>query len=161
MNNLTDNLNFLTNASFKLVLNSNEFANTEFFCVTATLPALTLPEATTPFRNQKGYVPGETLEFDTFNVRLMLDAKFAVYDEIFNWMMSHTRQTDVKVIDMSLMILGPHNTVVRGFTFKNAFPTSLGSIEFNAQASDIEYPGLDVTFRYDSFAPLGYDDFKC
>ena len=61
----------------------------------------------------------------------------------------------LKTVDLPLCIMSSHNNVNRKFVFKNAFPTSLGSIEFNVQNSDVEYAYVDVTFRYDYFGPEG------
>ena len=35
--------------------------------------------------------------------------------------------------------------------FQDVFPTSLTSVEFNSQTSDIEYLQADVTFKYTLF----------
>lgn len=155
MNNLTGNTNLLSTVGFKLILNSHEFKNTEFFAVSATLPGVTCSEAPAGFRNQAGYVPGEKLEFEPFNIRIAIDEDFKVYDEIFNWMYSFTTNAPPKVCDMTLCIMSSHNNVNRKFQFKNAFPTSLGSIEFNVQESDVVYAYTDVTFRYDYFGVDG------
>lgn len=151
MSNLTNNFNLLSNVGFKLVINSHEFANTEFFVVSASLPSVSINEAPAPFRNQSGFVPGEKMEFDTFNVRVAIDEDFASYTEIFNWIHSHTNQNDLKVADISLIVMTSHNNANKTFTFINAFPTNIGSVEFNAQAQDVEYAYVDVTFRYDYF----------
>jgi hypothetical protein len=66
-------------------------------------------------------------------------------------MKGHTNLAGIKVADLSLIIMSSHNNANKTFTFANAFPTSLGSIEFNTQAQDIEYAFMDVTFRYDYF----------
>lgn len=155
MNNLTDNISLLPTTGFKLILNSHEFKNTEFFAVSATLPGISCNEAPAPYKNSKGFFPGETLEFEAFNIRLAVDEDFHSYEEIFNWMKSHTNANTLKVSDITLCILSSHNNVNKKFLFKNAFPTSLGSVEFNVQSTDVEYAYVDVTFRYDSFAAEG------
>lgn len=151
MSNITTNFNLLSNVSFKLVINSHEFANTEFFAVTASLPSVTVNEAPSPFRNQAGFVPGEKMEFDTFNVRIAIDEDFAGYTELFNWMHGHTTDAGYKVADISLIVMTSHNNANKTFKFVNAFPTNLGSVEFNVQGQDVEYAYTDVTFRYDYF----------
>lgn len=151
MNNLTLNQNLLSKVSFKLVINSHEFANTEYFAVDANLPSLSMNEAIGGFRNQAGFVPGDKLNFDPFTIRVAVDEDFAGYVELFNWMKSHTDQTDLKVADISLIVMSSHNNATKTFTFVNAFPTNLGQIDFNVQTQDIEYAYLDVTFRYDYF----------
>ena len=50
--------------------------------------------------------------------------------------------------DARLMILTSHNNVVKEVKFQDIFPTTLGSIEFNSQLTDIEYAQASVTFKY-------------
>ena len=158
MNNLTPNQNLLSQVSFKLVINSHEFANTEYFAVNANLPSISMNEAIGGFRNQAGFVPGDKLNFDPFTIRLAIDEDFVGYIELFKWMRGHTNQTDLKVADISLVVMSSHNNANKTFTFVNAFPTNLGQIDFNAQNTDIEYAFTDVTFRYDYFKIAGVND---
>lgn len=162
MNGLTPNQNLLSQVSFKLIINSRDFANTQYFAVNANLPSISINEAIGGFRNQAGFVPGDKLNFDPFNIRLAIDEDFVGYIELFRWMKSHTDQTDLKVADISLIVMSSHNNANKTFTFKNAFPTNLGQIDFNVQNQDIEYAYVDVTFRYDYFTISGVDDgFSC
>lgn len=151
MSNLTPNQNLLSQVSFKLVLNSEEFANTQYFAVQANIPSISIAEATAGFRNKAGFVPGEKMIYDPFTVRLAVDEEFAGYNELYKWMKSHTERTDLKVADITLLIMSSHNNPVKSFTFVNAFPTNLGQLDFNTQNTDIEYAFIDVTFRYDYF----------
>jgi hypothetical protein len=151
MNNLTGNTNLLSNAGFKLIINSQEFSNTGYFAVTANIPSVQVNAALTTFKNQKGYVPGETIEFEQFSVRIAIDEDLVVYKEIFNWMKTYTDTAGMKQHDMSLIILSSHNNPNKTFKFVRAFPVSLGSIEFNAQNTDAEYAFVDVQFQYDYF----------
>ena len=157
MNNLTNNVNFLSNVSFKLILNSTEFANTQFFAVSASVPSVSINEATGGFRNQAGFLPGDKMNFDPLNVRIAVDENFASYLELFKWMKSHTNQTDLKTVDISVIVMSSHNNPVQTFTYKNAFPTNLGQLDFNSQNSDVEYVYFDATFRYDYFTISGLE----
>jgi len=158
MNGLTSNQNLLSQVSFKLVINSHEFANIEYFAVGANLPGISISEAAANFRNQAGFVPGEHMVFEPLNIRLAIDEDFVGYTELFRWLKSHTNETDLKVADISLLVMSSHNNVTRTFTFVNAFPTALGQIDFNVQATDVEYAYTDVTFRYDYFKIDGVGD---
>ena len=71
------------------------------------------------------------------------------YTEIFNWLKSNTEKLERH--DMILSVMSSHNNVNKQFQFKDAFPTSLSGVEFNAQASEVEYLQADVTFRYNEF----------
>lgn len=149
--NLTKNFNLLQKVSFKVIFDSVSTPNVEYFVVTATVPNVTINAAPSNFKNQKGFFPGETLEFETLQLRIAVDEDFHVYAELFEWVKSHTTQTDLRKTDLVLIIMTSHNNPKTRVKFKNAFPTNLGSIEFNAQETDIEYAYLDVTFQYDYF----------
>jgi hypothetical protein len=151
MNNLTGNVNMLSTNSFKLVINSNRFANTEFFTVSANLPGISLNESIAGFRNKAGYVPGDKLIFEPLTIRIAVDENLENYMELFSWLQKHVTSQDLEVVDMSLVILSSHNNPVCTFTFVNAFPTNLGQIDFNSQQGEVEYAYVDVTFRYDYF----------
>lgn len=155
MNNLAFNQNLLSPVSFKLVINAAEFANISYFTVNANLPSVSLTEATAGFRNQSGFVPGDKLMYDPLTIRLALDEDFVGYSELFNWIKGNTTNVDLKVADLSLIVMSSHNNANKTFVFKNAHPTNLGQIDFNVQASDVEYAILDVTFRYDYFTISG------
>ena len=158
MNNLTANRNLLPTANFKLIINSTEFANTEFFAVTANIPSVSVGEATAGWRNQAGFVSGEKLNYEPFNIRMVIDEDLVAYREIYNWIKHNTSENDLKISDITLMLLSSHNNPNTWFRFVNAFPTSLGSIDFNSQIQDVEYNGIDVTFRYDYFVITSASD---
>jgi hypothetical protein len=161
MNNLTANVNFLTTVSFKLILNSLEFANTEYFAVTANIPSISISESNAGFRNKAGYVPGDKLMFDPLTIRVAVDENFAGYIELYQWMKGFsTKASHPKVCDMTLVVMSSHNNAIKSFRFVNAFPTNLGQIDFNVQNQDVEYAYVDVTFRYDYFTISGVDDKK-
>lgn len=151
MKNLTDNVNQLSPTSFKLIINSQDYSNTEYFVVSATLPGLTIAASSTHFRNQRGWVPGDTVEYEQLSMRIAMDENMTVYKEIHNWMTGFTNATDLPRHDITLLVLTSHNNPNQGFRFANAFPVSLGSIEFSSQQSDAEYAYIDVTFQYDYF----------
>ena len=70
--------------------------------------------------------------------------------EMFNWMKAN-RDSNFERHDMILSIMTNKNILNKQFQFKDAFPTSLSGVEFNSQATDIEYLQADVTFRYNEF----------
>ena len=147
--NLTSNINMLSPTGFKLTINREKFANTEFFITSFGIPSITSGEVITNFRNSIGYTPGEARTFDSLALRFAIDEDMKNYTEIFNWLKSNTEKLERH--DMILSVMSSHNNVNKQFQFKDAFPTSLSGVEFNAQASEVEYLQADVTFRYNEF----------
>ena len=140
----------LSPTGFKLTINREKFANTEFFITSFGIPSLSAGEVQTNFQNNIGFTPGEVLTFEALSLRFVIDEDMNNYTEMFNWMKANT--DSVERHDMILSIMTNKNLVNKQFQFKDAFPTALSGVEFSAQATDVEYLQADVTFRYNEFA---------
>lgn len=151
-NNLTNNLNLLAPTGFRLTINRREFANTEFFVTQISLPSVNLGETTINYKNALGYVPGETLSFDSLSMRLAIDESMIGYTEMLNWIIKN--ETKLEVNDMILSILSNSNDRNKQIQFTNAFPIAINGVEFDTQSTDVEYLQTDLTFRYDRFTIL-------
>ena len=143
--------NLLSLTGFKLFIHTEEFKHTQYFAVSASFPSVSLPEVTTGFRNNQGFVPGDKLAYDPLTIRVAIDEKLESYREIFNWLHSNTTNDNLIIHDITLHFLTNHNNISRSVRFTNAFPTNIGGVEFNVQQNDSEYAYVDVTFRYDYF----------
>ena len=151
-NNLTTNLNLLAPTGFRLTINREKFANTEFFVTSFSLPSLNLGETQFNYKNAQGYVPGETLTFDSLSMRMAIDESMEAYSELLNWMVRNEKKLEVN--DMILSILSNTSAPNKQIQFSNVFPVSVAGVEFNSQATDVEYLQTDITFRYDRFTIL-------
>jgi len=143
--------NLLALTGFKLFIHSEDFKHTQYFAVSASFPAVSLPEVTTGYRNLSGFVSGDKLAYDPLTIRIAIDEKLESYREIFNWIHSNTTNNELTVHDVTLHFLTNHNNISRSVRFANAFPTNIGGLEFNVQQTESEYAYVDVTFRYDYF----------
>jgi hypothetical protein len=143
--------NLLALTGFKLTIHTEDFKHTQYFAVSASFPAVSLPEVTTGFRNLSGFVSGDKLAYDPLTLRVAIDERLESYREIFNWMYSNTSNNVLNVYDITLHFLTNHNNISRSVRFSNAFPTNIGGLEFNVQQTESEYAYVDVTFRYDYF----------
>jgi len=143
--------NLLALTGFKLFIHAEDFKHTQYFAVSASFPAVSLPEVTTGYRNLSGFVSGDKLAYDPLTIRIAIDEKLESYREIFNWIHSNTTNKELTVHDVTLHFLTNHNNISRSVRFANAFPTNIGGLEFNVQQTESEYAYVDVTFRYDYF----------
>jgi hypothetical protein len=148
---VTSNKNLLSLTGFKLQISGADYVNTEYFAVSATLPSINLPEIELSYRNRHGFLPGEKIQYDPINIRIAVDEELKVYDELYQWILKNATTDSLDAREMSLIFLTSHNNVSRIMRFANAFPTSIGSVEFNTQMADVDYAYVDVSFRYDSF----------
>ena len=163
MTSVVDNKNFLSPLGFRLILNRTP--NVEYFCQSATLPTVTLPETTqqvTPFVTIPH--PGDHIQYDPLDLRFRVDEDMANYLEIYNWMVGlgfPDNYSQYKVLsdnnkekvysDGTLLILTSNNNASIRVVFENMFPTSLSPLAFDVTQADIEYLEATVTMKYRKF----------
>jgi hypothetical protein len=146
--NLTENKNYLSPVSFKVTIDSQEFANIEYFCISATLPGITLPEVAVPFKGSQNFVAGDRIDYPNFDMRFIITENMENYTELFNWIRENATSDRFKKKDILLHIASSHNNIVKQVRYVDAFPVTVGTIEFNSQNLDIEYITADASFRY-------------
>ena len=153
--NLTSNINLLSPTGFKLTINREKFANTEYFITSFTIPDITISPVETRYRNAISFESGEPRTFSDLSFRFAIDEDMKNYTEIYDWIeensLNGVNKGQVSRHDMILSVMSSHNNVNKQFQFKDAFPTSLSGVEFNSQSTDVEYLQADVTFRYNEF----------
>jgi len=152
------NNNLLPLTGFKMAVGENQFKLLQHFAVSANMPGVNIAEVSTTFRNLSGYVPSDHISYDALNVRVAVDENMHVYDEVFSWLSSCTTSNILPVHDIVLNFLTSKFNITRSVSFKNVFPVSISSIEFNVQNTEVDYAYIDVGFRYDNFTfDLGPD----
>jgi hypothetical protein len=150
MSNLTTNLNMLVPGNFKVTIDSNEFANLQFFCTTAEVPSIAQTATQQDFKNENAYFPGDTIEYSELNIEFIVDEDLRNYVEMYNWFKAN-RDSALKFKDITLSILSNKNITNRQVLFNNAFPVSLGQLSFTTQDTAVEYVTCTASFRYNKF----------
>ena len=167
------------------------FPKTEWFVVSATIPGITLGQATqaTPFTDMP--IVGDKIGFDNFDMTFIVDEQLKNYMEMYNWVknigfpydgnaqfnrlsradgLDRTRGTRRRqesvgkganqfvkdgdrnlYCDIRLDILSSKNNPVANIFMYEAFPVSLGSIEYSQQETDTTYAMCAVSFAYSWF----------
>ena len=165
-NQLT-NKNFLSPVGFKFTLTKSP--KVTFFCNSAKIPEITLTTELQPTYLKDLDIPGDKISFDDFTMRFIVDEDMVNYMEIHNWIKGlgfpetaqqyknlianpddTTQDVDSKraFSDGSLYILDSKfntNIVVK---FKDLYPISLSSLDFDATLSDVQYLTAVATFKY-------------
>lgn len=163
---IPDNINPLSPNGFMFSI--EKLPEVSFFCQEVNLPGMTLgsPEFATPFSMQP--IPGETLTYDTLNVKFLVDEQMHNYQSIFNWLtalgfpqsyeqyvtyFSDDQRGLIKELaknysDGTLSILSSNNRVVKTVQFVDMFPIALDSLVFQSDNSDVQYLVGNVTFKY-------------
>jgi len=164
-----ENRNFLSPTGFKFTL--NRCPKVAFFCNQANIPDLTLGIAV-----QTSYLkdidrPGDKIQFGDLNLSFLVDESLENYMEIQNWIRGlgypeylgqyrelqknpkvdesyYMRKQEQVYSDGVLQVLT--NSMIPNFQilFKDLFPYTLSTIQFNATDSDIQYFTAGVSFKY-------------
>lgn len=151
--NLSENRNLLSPNKFRLVIDGTRFSNTEFFCVEAPLPGMTLPEVPVGMGPNTAYFSGDKMDYPALTFRVMVDEDLANYKEICKWMWDNQFKGYI-FHDMILQIYSSSLNVAREIKFISCFPSSIGSVTFNVQNQGVDYLATDITFRFDRFEIL-------
>lgn len=154
--------NFLQPTGFKLVIDRAQFGNFEFFASNVTHPSIDIADTLAPFRGVDAHFPGDKIQYSQMSADVMLDEDMKVYEELHNWLLRTQQKavnaTDTLVTstlkteyDIQMLILTSHNNQVRSFKYKDAFPTSLGTVNFTSALGSIQAITVPVTFSYTQF----------
>lgn len=158
--------NFLQPSGFKVIVSKQDFPYLSFMVQSIQHPSMEV-SATDLGYKRIASVPfvGNTVEFGGVTMDVILDENMNVYGEIYNWMenMLETKHQLNRGIfyrsdntslsdynDIRVQVLTSSNNPNREFVYRNAFPVSLGDIQFNA-TTDETFITCPVTFRFDIF----------
>jgi len=153
--------NYLSPASFTISV--DRMPNVEFFTQGISIPGVSgTPIAmATPLRTM--YQPQDQLNYDDLTIQFIVDEQMNNYKEVLRWMeglgapestkqyADYDKGNATLASDISVVITNSHKNPNIKFTFKEAFPVTLGGIELNVNTQDIAYATCDVTMRYESF----------
>ena len=168
-------LDYASPTQFRFIL--NQLPKVEFFTVATNLPGITLSETVqnTPFKDIP--IMGNKLEYEDLSVTFICDEFLENYTSLHEWMtaidqFSTFRSTtsnaptdtrgsskdigDVGVStaikgmfsDATLMVLSNKNNPIVQVNYADVFPTSLSALDFNQNATDVEYLQATATFKY-------------
>jgi hypothetical protein len=167
------NRNFLSPIGFSFKLAN--YPKVTFFCNSARIPELLLGTAIQPTYLKDIDVPGDKILYGDFSLRFLVDENLENYMAIHNWITGlgypettqqfkdqTTNQDGIRDLneqysDGTLSILNSNYRTTANVKFKNLFPTSLTSLEFDATVSDINYFTAEATFKYTVYNILGTD----
>jgi len=172
--NQIQNRNFLSPVGFKFTLAKEP--KVSFFCNSASIPEITLGNTVQPTYLKDIDIPGEKLTYGDFSLRFLVDENLENYMKMHNWLTGlgfpETTQQfktlttddvtgegalDQQFSDASLHILNSNFRDVAIVKFRDLFPVSLSSLEFDASEADVQYFTADVTFKYTIYDILGAD----
>jgi len=158
------NRNFLSPAGFKF--NIAKEPKVSFFCNSARIPEITLGTALQTTYLKDIDIPGEKLSYGDLTIRFLVDENLENYMAVHNWLTGlgfpeTTEQyrdfiTDNTGLlnqkeafsDGTLRVLNSNFKDAAVVKFKDMFPYSLSSLDFDATLTDIQYFTAEASFKY-------------
>jgi len=171
--NQISNRNFLSPIGFKFTFAKNP--KISFFCNSASIPQIDLSLALQPTYLKDIDVPGDKITYSDFSLKFLVDEDMVNYMAIHNWITGlgfpETTQQYKDLItnedeiedpkkafsDGSLYILDNNYNTNAIVKFKDLFPITLSSLDFNATQPDIQYFTAEATFKYTIYNILDSD----
>lgn len=170
--NQITNRNFLSPVGFKFTIAKH--SQVGFFCNSARIPEISLTTVVQPSYLKDLDVPGTKPNYGDLNIRFLVDEDMENYMSIHNWLtglgfpettqqyrdlITKNNQQDPKEAfsDGSLYILNSNFNTTAIIKFKDLFPVSLSSLEFDSTQPDIQYFTAETTFKYTIYNILDTD----
>ena len=165
-NKIPDNLNYLSNISFRLTM--QDAPNLTWFCQAVNVPGVSIDaiDVQTPYLN----IPhaGAKVTFEELSVRFIVDEHMKNWTEIYDRIIALglaeggenyrllKAQSDLThrggtVSTLVLTVLTSAMNPQMEFHFYEAFPTSISALEFDSAAGDLEYFTATAGFRYTNY----------
>ena len=166
------NRNYMSPLGFKLILTKTP--KVDFLCQSANIPQISMGTAIQPSYLKDIPVPGDKVLYDDLNVRFLVDEKMENYLAIHKWitglgypesigqyrqLKTDDKRTDKRVddsadplyfqySDATLQVLNSNYKPSVLINFKDAFPVSLSTLDFDVTTRDYNYFTAEVTFKY-------------
>ena len=169
------NRNYMSPLGFKLILTKTP--KVDFLCQSANIPQISMGTAIQPTYLKDIAVPGDKVLYDDLRVRFLVDEQMENYLSIYNWMtglgypenagqFKQLKKDDLRTnasvsddadprqfefSDAPLQILSSNYKPSVLVNFKDAFPTTLSTLDFDVSTRDYAYFTAEVSFKYTIF----------
>ena len=180
-----ENRNFLSPIGFKFAI--SKMRGVDFFCQSASIPSISMGSADQGTRFNKVRHPGDELDYEDLHIRFLVDENMKNWYQVHDWMRKITTPYSAEQeftydrgkiegknpakraqgyymfgdndwqSDASLFILSSNYRPVAEFVFKDCFPISLTTLNFDASVPDVNYFTAEVVMRYNFYNYFIYD----
>ena len=172
--NQINNRNFLSPVGFKFTL--AKYPKIPFFSNSTRIPEINMGTAIQPTYLKDLDVPGDKLSYGDFSLRFLVDENLENYMVVHNWLTGlgypettqqfkdlttnddGVRDLKEQFSDGSLHILNSNFRTQAIVKFRDLFPISLTSLEFEASDTDVNYFTAEVSFKYTVYNILASDN---
>ena len=169
------NRNYMSPLGFKLIITKTP--KVDFLCQSANIPQISMGTAVQPTYLKDIPVPGDKVLYDNLNVRFIVDEKMENYLAIYKWItglgypesigqLTKLKSDDIRTdtnspdlgdpryyefSDTTLQVLNSNYQPSVLINFRDAFPVSLSTLDFDVTTRDYNYFTAEVTFKYTIF----------
>mgnify|MGYP005678938871 FL=1 len=169
------NRNYMSPLGFKLIITKTP--KVDFLCQSANIPQISMGTAIQPTYLKDIPVPGDKVLYDDLTVRFLVDEKMENYLAIYKWitglgypeslgqyeqLKKDDNRTNRMISDQgdplyfqysdaTLQVLSSNYRPSVLINFKDAFPISLSTLEFDVSQRDYNFFTASVTFKYTIF----------
>ena len=165
-NKVPDNLNYLSNISFRLTM--QDAPNLTWFCQAVNVPGVSLEAIDVPTPHVTIPYSGAKVNFEELSVRFIVDEHMKNWTEIYDRIIalglaeggenyrllkakSDLTQRGGTVSTLVLTVLTSAMNPQMEFHFYEAFPTSISALDFDSANTDLEYFTATAAFRYTNY----------
>lgn len=161
-NTQPENKSFLSPLSFQFSI--NRLPHVTYFCTSASIPDISMGQIDTVENTFiKLPVPGDKLTFGLLTLRFRIDEDLKNFQEIYDWLIGlgypdnfEQRANISRGIQNIGEVYSDGSLIVTTASYKpnvevkfiDMYPVSLTSVDFNIEATDVEYLQADVNFAY-------------
>tara|TARA_Y100000114_G_C11582834_1_gene241932 strand:- start:9 stop:551 length:543 start_codon:yes stop_codon:yes gene_type:complete len=164
-------LDYADPSKFKFTI--TKLPKVEFFTTNVLLPGVNLGDVIVPSPFKELPVQGTQLTFENLEIQFIVDEKLENYIELHQWLVGigfpksreqfrsfrneqssvfpsigDDRQMAGLYGDATLTITSSKNNPTVEVRFSDIYPVALSSLEFNQQATDVDYLTASCTFSY-------------
>ncbi|QIN96851.1 tail completion protein [Synechococcus phage S-N03] len=171
-----ENRNFLSPVGFKFSI--EKMRGVDFFCQAANVPGITMEKVQQPTRFNKIPQPGDELYYEDLTIRFLVDENLKNFYQVHDWLRNLATPYSSKEFtmkrgqlesqnpntkpgadsannqwrsDCSLFILSNNYQPVAEFVFKDAFPISLTTLQFDSTSEDTNYFTAECKLAYSRY----------
>lgn len=143
--------NHLSPNGFHFSIDNDKFKNLEFHIFNGSIPSISMPGAAAPYKNNYGFVPGDTIDYGDISWEYIVDEEMNNYFAAIEWLRDTKQYGPEKSHDILLYIYTNHNNLNRIIRFVSAFPINVGEISLQTNVSSIQYITNSIDIKYDYF----------
>lgn len=158
------NKNFLSPIGFLFLL--DKARKVSFLCQKAEIPTVNLGEVNIPTRGLVPIPVEGNMRYSDFSIDFIVDENLENYMQIHNWMRAlgtpqeykerkvwrdtyqDSPTQDPRFSDATLQVLNNNNIANFDVVFKDLFPISLSTLNFDVTGGDNDYFVATATFKY-------------